>query len=239
MEYNNLNNQYNWKFVKMDGLNIVKLNIKRWISSRDMVMKLIDKYTCIINKWSVLDMGCGDWELCKLLEKKFEKIYWVDLLQDRIDRFYTKNNDSKIKLSVWDLNKRIDYWDKSFDCITSLITLDWVYNLDNALSEIHRILKQDWIFILQVNNLWFLPRRLKLLFWNHPKISAFSKSEWKNIGWDANICHTFTEKELTRLLKKYWFKVIEKTGTGLFYKLRNWRPGLLCWDLFYVLKKIS
>jgi len=135
------------------------------------------------------------------------------------------------------LNRKIDFPDNHFDCITSLVTLDWVYDLNNALREIHRMLTKDWIFILEVNNLGFLPRRFKLLFWNYPKISAFSRSEWEKIGRDSNVCHAFVQKELTTFLQEFWFDILEVTWSGLFYKRRNRWPSLLCGDLFYVCKK--
>jgi SAM-dependent methyltransferase len=220
----------------MDWQLISKFIKKWWISRVDYTLELIKKYNL---EWKInfLDAWCWDWEVCKLVETQFENIYWIELLQERINRFYTNNPNSKAILKLWDLNKKLEFNDNTFDCITSLVVLDWVYDLNNILFEIQRILNKDGIFILEVNNLWFLPRRLKLLFWNYPKISAFSRSEWEKIWWDSNVCHLFVKKELSSFLQEFWFEIIEVSWSGLFYKFRKWWPSLLCWDLFYVLKK--
>lgn len=236
MKKDNLQNQYNGNSIKMDGGFIMRLNKKWGISRIDFTLELMEKYN-LFWKEKFLDAGCGDGEICKLVEGKFKEIYGIEIVEERIKRFYKNYPDNKIKLSLWDLNKELDFQENTFDCITSLVVLDQVYDLNNALSEIQRVLKKDGVFILEVNNLWFLPRRLNLLFWNYPKISAFSRSEWKKIGWDANICHVFVEKELTPFLKEFGFEVLEVSGSWLFYRFRNWLPSLLCGDLFYVLKK--
>lgn len=236
MKKNNLQHQYGWNSIQMDWWYIMKLNKKWWISRIDLAVKLIEEYH-LIGKQKFLDIWCGDGEMCKKVENKFEDVRGIDVVEKRIKRFYDKYSNSSIKLSVWDVNASLEFDDATFDCITSLVTLDLAYDLNNALSEINRILRKDWIFILEVNNLGFLPRRLKLLFGNYPKISAFSRSERKNIGWDSNVSHVFVQKELTSFLQEFWFEILKITWSGLFYKFRNRWPSLLCGDLFYVVKK--
>ena len=143
-----------------------------------------------------------------------------------------------LNFKVHDMNDELFFIkDNSIDVVDSLVTLECVYDLNLALSEIYRILKDDWLFILEVNNMWFIYRRLKLLIWKYPNTTSFSESEWKDIGWDWSICHMFTKNEFDRFLKQFWFEILEVSWTWMFYKLRNRRPSLLCWDLFYVLKK--
>lgn len=236
MKNNSLKEQYSGKKIKMDWQYIMKLNRKWGISRIDMANNLIKKYN-LYWKENFLDAGCGDGNLCKLVEKRFKQVYWIEIVEERIKRFYENNIDSDIHISLWDLNTKLEFKDNYFDCIVSLVVLDRVYDLNNALTEINRILKKGWIFIFEVNNLWFLPRRIKLLFGQYPKISAFSRSEWTKIWWDANVSHMFIQRELDLFLKEFWFEIIERSWSGLFYKVRKWWPSLLCGDLFYVLKK--
>lgn len=230
-----MNSQYGKKNVKIDVPKFILYLIKHfWISREDYSCKLIKKYK-VFWKESLLDIWCGDGDFCKKNKNHFQKVYWIDISTERVAR--AKEIHKDINFSVQDMNDKLSFGDNYFDCINSLVVFDWVYDLNNALSETHRVLKKDWIFILQVNNIWFLLRRLQLLLWIYPKISAFSKSEWKTIWWDASVCHMFTKKEFQNYLEQFWFQVIEVKWSWFLYKLRNWWPSLLCGDLFYVLKK--
>jgi len=231
-----LQNQYNWNSISMDWSFMMKLNEKLGINRDKFAFKLMKKYD-LFWKENFLDAWCWDWNTCKLVENFFSEVYWIEVVQERINRFYKKNNDSNINITIQDLNKKLSFWDNMFDCITSLVVLDWVYNLNNALTEINRILKKDWVFILEVSNLGFLIRRIKLLFWIYPKVSAFWRCEWKKIWWDSSVSHMFTKKEFSSYLEEFWFEILEVTWSWFAYKIRNWWPSLLCWDLFYVLKK--
>lgn len=230
-----MNSQYGEKEVKIDVPKFILYLIKNfWISREDYSRELIKKYK-LIWKENLLDIGCGDGDFCQKNKQNFWNIYWIDISDKRILRAQEIYRD--IDFSVWDMNGMLSFEDSYFDCINSLVVFDWIYDLNNALSETYRILKKDWIFILQVNNMWFLLRRLQLLFWSYPKISAFSRSEWKDIGWDASVCHMFTKKELQNYLEQFWFQVLEVRWSWFLYKLRNWWPSLLCWDLFFVCRK--
>lgn len=206
-----------------------------WITRENFSIKIIDKYiTKKINN-SFLDIWCWDGRLCNDVIWKFKKIYWLDINIKRVQK--CNKNDKNIKYLEHDMNNKLEFDDNKFDFITSLVVFDWIYDLNKALNETNRVLKKWWIFILEVNNLWFLLRRFKLLFWKYPKISAFSNSEWKKIWRDSSVSHVFTKKELQNYLETFWFEVLEVSWTWFAYQLRNWRPSLLCWDLFYILKK--
>ena len=228
-----MNTQYGEKQTQMDvSPFLITLIKKYWISREDYACELIKKYNL---HWKLLDIGCGDGSFCAKNIANFDTISGIDISDNRIKKAIEQSNS--IDFSVVDMNKKIPFEDNHFDCINSLVTFDWIYDLGSALSETHRILKQDGIFILEVNNMGFLLRRIELLFWKYPKVSAFSKNEWKNIGWDASVCHMFTENELSGYLQEFWFSILEVRWSGFAYRLRNWWPSLLCGDLFFVLKK--
>lgn len=229
-----MNTQYGEKKIQMDVSPFLLTLIKKYgISREDYACELIKKYNL---HWKLLDIGCGDGSFCAKNIENFDTIHGIDISDSRINK--AKEQYSGIDFSVVDMNKKVPFEDNYFDSINSLVTFDWIYDLNLALSETHRILKQDGIFILEVNNMGFLLRRIELLFWKYPKVSAFSKKEWKNIGWDASVCHMFTKDELREYIKEFGFSILEVRWSGFAYRLRDWWPSLLCGDLFFVLKKI-
>ncbi len=215
---------------------LLKLINKFWISRVDYSLKLLEKYWK--QSWdNILDIGCWNWEFCKKNVGKYKNIYWIDISSSRIEQCKNLVGGENITYMVHDMNEKMEFKDDYFDVVNSLVCFEWIYDLNWALKEVNRILKENWIFILEVNNMWFIYRRLKLLFWYYPETCWFAESEWKNIWWDGSTCHMFTKAEFSRFLKEFWFEVVEVSWTWIFYKLRNWWPSLLCWDLFYVLKK--
>ena len=187
---------------------------------------------------SLLDLGSGYGEFCNLAADKYKHIYGIDYSKERIK--YAVAHYKNIKFHEKDLNKMpLEFDDNSFDAVTSLVTLDWVYDLNSLLREVHRTLKPDGLFIFEVSNLGFILRRIQLLLGRYPKISAVSKKEWAKLGWDYSVCHLFTKKVLVDFLKDFNFSAIKITGNGIFRPLRAWYPSLLCGDLIFVCRKLS
>jgi len=183
----------------------------------------------------LLDLGCGNADLLRLIQNKFALCVGVDVIRERLR--YAQTTTASFHLLANDLNQAIPFRSESFDCVTALHTLEWVYDLNQCLRETNRVLKPEGQFILQVSNLGFFWKRFRLLFGFYPKTSAFAQSEWPRIGWDSNACHMFTKKELIRFLKAFGFTVKKVTGTGIFYSWRNWWPSLLCGDLILLCQK--
>ncbi len=83
----NLQNQYNGESIKMDGSFIMGLNKKWGISRMDFALELMEKYN-LFWKEKFLDVGCGDGEVCKLVEGQFTEVYGIEIVEERIKRFY-------------------------------------------------------------------------------------------------------------------------------------------------------
>lgn len=186
---------------------------------------------------ALLDLGSGDGDFCARNRGKFKKIVGLDISPERVQRATERYRETQCSFRQQDLNSTLPLADNSFDAVVSLVTLDWVYDLNQCLKEVHRVLKPNGQFILEVNNLGYFVRRIQLLFGVYPNVSAFVKSAWPTIGWDASMCHYFTKKELERFLTALGFTVERVTGSGLFYQLRNWWPALLCGDLIFICTK--
>ncbi len=193
-----------------------------------------------------LDIGCGNGSLIfKVKEKfneKFTDFYGVDISPTRIRlaeeeakrKFGMANN---IHFSVQNIDEGIDFPDEAFDVVTCLAVLEHVFYVYFVVKEIHRVLKNNGILILEVPNIAYLRYRIHLLFGKLPVTS--SPYNWEEIGWDGGHLHYFTKSTLWRLLKDMGFEILKVSGSGLFAKFRNWWPSLLTGDICIKARKFE
>ncbi len=117
-----------------------------------LAKKLIKLYS-LNNNSKILDLGCGKgyllYEIKKIL--KNIKIVGVD-----ISKYAIKNSKKEItsQLSYLDLNKKINFEDKSFDLVISIMTLHnlKIVNLIDRLKDIERIGVSKFICVESYRN---------------------------------------------------------------------------------------
>lgn len=150
----------------------------RW---RIKMFKIAKKFC----KGSVLELGCGVNPLCKNSTK-------IDIvrLKDGI---------------VSDLNKKFPLKDKLFDTVVSMDVIEHLYDIDNFLSEIYRVLKVGGKVIISTPNTTSWKNRLILLFGRNPFIEQYEMT--------GHIVF-FDHKSLKKKMKKFGFKNIELKPIG-------------------------
>lgn len=99
----------------------------------------------------LLDVGCdtGQWTSTVGKSMGAGEICGVDIVQDRIGQAYRRG----ISTVVADLNGKLPFKDGSFDCVMSNQVIEHVYDLDNFVSETHRILRANGVAICCTENL--------------------------------------------------------------------------------------
>lgn len=200
----------------------------------DLVLSLLDTAE------TLLDVGCSDGSLILKARNIFKEIYGIDISQSRINNAKQITaekfpNDRDIHLSVCNINNKIDFPDDLFDVVTSIAVIEHIFDPYFVVGEIHRVLKKDGIFIVNVPNIAYIKHRIRLLFGHLPVTS--SAYNWKEIGWDGGHLHYFTRKTFCKLLQECGFEIIKVTGSGLFANLRNFYPSLLTGDICIKAKK--
>lgn len=100
----------------------------------------------------VLDVGCGDGKFTQLFKNKIEcsKIIGIEGDEERIVEA-KKNGVDKI-VSV-DLEEKWSFPNASFDIVISNQVIEHIINIDNFISEIHRILRPGGYCIISTENL--------------------------------------------------------------------------------------
>jgi len=196
--------------VKNDLKNVYNLIAEEFSASRvypwDELQVVIPH---IKEGFKLLDLGCGNGRLIKILEESKKKYDYLGI--DFSDKFiaHAKSKHPDYNFEVNDMTK-IDYSDNSFDMIFMIASF---HHLDSRkerlelLRKINRCLKPGgYLFMTNWNLLQ--KKYLKYIFKNFFKKKAwndfyipwqtYSKSEKKFFRY----YHSFTEKELEGLLKK-------------------------------------
>lgn len=180
-----------------------------------------------------LDLACGDGNFILKNHKRFTSLIGIDISNKRIKNAKKKLKKiaSKIKLITHDLDNGIPLENSSVDVIVCEASIGCLIRPDVFLSEIHRVLKKNGIFIVQIGNYAFISRRIALLFGLLPKISSF-----KGFG-DGGMIHYFTFSSLKRLLIEHNFKILARSNSGIFSRARMIWPSLLSSDIIFKVEK--
>jgi len=182
----------------------------------------------------LLDVGCGSGSLMFKARDKFKEVYGIDISPSRVEaakknaveKFGENNN---LHFSTCNVNEKIDFPNGMFDAVTCIAVIEHVFDPYCVVGEIHRVLKPDGIFIVEVPNIAYLRHRFHLLFGKLPITS--SPHNWKEIGWDGGHLHYFTKKTFCGLLENCGFKILKVTGSGLLGQFRNFYPSMLTGDI--------
>ncbi len=167
----------------------------------------------------ILDLGCGNGRFIDILGDKTFKYTGIDNLQEFIDFAKEKYGD-KGKFVCGDALD-LPSQNSEFDIVVSFGVLHHIPSQKlrkQFLNEANRVLRKDGVLILTVWNLW--NKRITPIIKKHnmDKILLKSKLDFKDIflqfGKKEKIryLHAFTERELSKLIKKAGFEItkIEK-----------------------------
>ena len=97
-----------------------------------------------------LDLGCDDGELTEKLARKIDtkNIYGVEIVEESIKKAEARG----LIIKKFDLNNKFDFKDNFFDIVHANQVIEHLYNSDNFISEIYRILKIDGYAIISTEN---------------------------------------------------------------------------------------
>ncbi len=181
-------------------------------------------------KVSVLvDLACGDGTFLSQNATHFSRGYGFDISEKRIGnaKKALKEFGKKMIFKAYDLDKGIPLKSKSVDTVVCEASLSYFVRPDFVVKEIHRVLKKNGAFIVQIGNYAFLTRRVALLFGQLPKVSSFT-----GFG-DGGMLHYFTYRSLRELLTEKGFDIEVETNSGVVASARKIWPELFAGDVIY------
>lgn len=102
--------------------------------------------------FSLLDLGCGDGSLLNIISNRYAKVLGVDGAEKMIEIARKKYPHLAKSFLVDDITKQFPIDDNSFDVVVCNMVLMDLKNIETTISEIHRVLKCDEVFILTTNH---------------------------------------------------------------------------------------
>jgi SAM-dependent methyltransferase len=176
---------------------------------------------------ALLDVGCGDGSLVRLVAPRYGAVTATDVSPAALEQARAAVPPAGVNVAFVELdaNQRLPYSDGAFDSVVSLSTIQYLFDPEAFLREVHRVLAPGGTFVVEVPNMAYFPQRLRLLAGQPIRTSFWTR------GIDGGNLHYFTGDLLASLVRAAGFSVEKLTGSGVFAAARTWRPSLLCGNL--------
>lgn len=200
---------------------MIRVFKKYELTREDLALKLLPR------EGSLLDVGCSQGSLIFRVRDYFNHLCGIDIAEAQIEKAKKRVKDlgyKNISFQIVDIDQGLPFEDNSFDVVTCISVLQFVFDPYFIMKELHRVLKNKGFLIIDVPNIAYLKQRIKLLFGILPRTSYAS-------GWDGQTLHYFTLASFRRLLKETGFQIQKVSGCGIFAQYRNWWPSFLTGDL--------
>jgi 2-polyprenyl-3-methyl-5-hydroxy-6-metoxy-1,4-benzoquinol methylase len=146
---------------------------------------------------SILDLGCYNGRIGSLLRAAGNKVFGMDLSEYALK---TAHEKGLIPLKA-DASEVLPFKDNTFDVVVAAEIIEHVFNIENFLIEIRRILKKEGSLVLSTPNLASFGRRLYLLFGRNPAIEIGNEQE------SAGHIRYFVKESLFKLLVEHGFEI--------------------------------
>jgi ubiquinone/menaquinone biosynthesis C-methylase UbiE len=183
----------------------------------------------------LLDVGCGGGHFAKEARGRVVEYYGVDVSPVLLERaranLTSVSDECRIHLAQCDIDQVLPFEDGFFDAVTCIAVLEHVMNPPSVIDEIHRVLKANGVFVLEVPNVAWLPYRIGLLFGRLPTSGGiYLGADWEHL-------HIFTKKLVMELITSRGFEIEAVSCSGIFARYRRWWGSLLGGDIIVKCKK--
>lgn len=108
---------------------------------------------------NILDVGCSDGNVTAHLTSQQHNVIGVDISKHQLKKARKKG----IKTVRCDVNKSLPFKSNVFDIVMFVDIIEHLFEPENALKEVHRILKNNGYIIIQVPNYFSIIGRIRLL----------------------------------------------------------------------------
>ena len=148
---------------------------------------------------SILDLGCGDGYIMEEFRKNGHQVEGIEIAENAIKKARKKG------FTVYDLSLT-EKWTRTlkrrYDVVFGGEIIEHIFDTDQFLQEIRKVLKPRGALILTTPNIASLARRILLLLGMSPLIEVTSRD------YDAGHIRYFTRTTLKKLLEENGYEVL-------------------------------
>jgi len=177
----------------------------------------VDK-ACAVAKGGerLLDIGCGSGLLGARMKEKYQYLCGVDIVESAVEMARKMGMDAQ----VVNLNAApLPYEQNTFDTITILATLQYIYDPYFLLRECQRVLKPGGNLLISIPNM--------RTFWRLFNLSVkgvFPRTSLDPVGLDGGTIHYFCFQNLVEIVDACGFRVSATYGLYCLPKLSQRLP---------------
>jgi methionine biosynthesis protein MetW len=147
---------------------------KGWVHNREERFSRFSTIVSLVGSDKrILDVGCGEGFLAKLLEKKGNNVVGIDI-SERVIELARKDGVNAIKCNVED--GELPFHDR-FDVIILSEVLEHLISPVGVIQKLKKHLNQNGYFLLTFPNIAFYEYRLQLLFGRFPRQYVYDSRE--------------------------------------------------------------
>lgn len=174
---------------------------------------------------SILDAGCGNGYLCRLLTKKGAKVVGVDISKKFIEIARQKEREAPLGIVYYSgtLRRLTMFQDETFDMVISNLALMDVLDLEKAIKEIHRVLNKDGKLVFSIMHPCFssapvhgwvrIPqdsqRKEDWVYWKVDRYFDRSMETWQYLDWPPTYSFHRPLSDYVKMLIRNGFSITE------------------------------
>jgi ubiquinone/menaquinone biosynthesis C-methylase UbiE len=196
--------------MKLNRLEFFLMNnpVRAYIQEKYELPILMDMLPSM-NFNSVLEIGCGNGNGTKLIQKRFEPQHMtaIDLDEKMVQRARDAVRDPQITFQIMDASQ-LGFADESFDAIFDFGIIHHVPNWRACIAELRRVLKQGGKLILEefsIETFSGFPGRIYRSLLAHPYDQMFSIEEFVHYLKDAGFeIHNVKKANPFKISRYFW-----------------------------------
>ena len=200
-----------------------------WLPTQNELIRVHKIINFVWKNKRVLDIGCYDGTIAKLIQENDNELYGCDTSKNAIKLALQKG----FKADYANVEEKLPYGRSFFDVVIAGEIIEHVFDTDKFLENIKRVLKQDGHLVLSTPNLATVGRRILLFFGKNPLIETSTSYGDKASGH----IRYFVKDSLMKLLKEHEFRIKKLTSDMINFDNSGEHYSIILANIFPTLGK--